>query len=143
MKFVDHHAVLGLEHGATLAEIKAAFRRLAMELHPDRNRGDHQAGARLQEVMLAHKTLVSRHSEPPSNLPSEPMEQPEATERGPQPLETVVINCIGGDCRQRLRVPASLSGTVTCPTCRHSWPWRLGVGNPQQQTRPPQQYFEV
>ena len=129
MRYVDHHAVLGVEHGATLAEIKAAFRRLVMQLHPDRNRGDHQAAARLQEVMLAHRTLVSRYSEPHADLPPEPVDQSEATEQEPEPLETVVTNCIGENCRQMLRVPASLSGTITCPSCRYSWPWRLGVGN--------------
>jgi DnaJ like chaperone protein len=31
-----HYAVLGLEHGAPLAEVKKAYRRLAAEYHPDK-----------------------------------------------------------------------------------------------------------
>lgn len=33
----DPHSVLGVPHGASLQEIKVAYRSLAMECHPDRN----------------------------------------------------------------------------------------------------------
>ena len=33
----DLYAVLGVERGATARQLKSAYRRLALELHPDRN----------------------------------------------------------------------------------------------------------
>jgi len=53
----DPYEVLGVGHGATPAEIKAAFRRLAAQHHPDRNPGDPEAQARFKEVNLAHQIL--------------------------------------------------------------------------------------
>ena len=37
---VDFYIILGLERGATLSEIKRAYRRLARRFHPDINPGD-------------------------------------------------------------------------------------------------------
>ena len=39
------------------AEIRSAFRYLAMKLHPDRNQGDVKAAARFREVFKAYETL--------------------------------------------------------------------------------------
>ena len=46
---IDYYAVLGVSPEATLAEIKAAFRRKAMEAHPDRG-GSHEEMTRLNEA---------------------------------------------------------------------------------------------
>ena len=37
MQFTDYYKVLGLEKGASEAEIKKAFRSLARQFHPDAN----------------------------------------------------------------------------------------------------------
>src|SRR5262245_31251577 len=53
----DLYEVLGVGTGAADEEIKAAFRRLAKQLHPDLHPGDARAGRQLQEVTLAYETL--------------------------------------------------------------------------------------
>jgi molecular chaperone DnaJ len=57
----DPYAVLGVHRGASEAEIKAAFRRLAAQHHPDRNPDDPEATARFKEANLAYQTLSDPH----------------------------------------------------------------------------------
>lgn len=53
----DHYATLGVSHDATPEEIKRAYRRLARELHPDRNPGDAEAAERFKEVTRSYEIL--------------------------------------------------------------------------------------
>ncbi len=53
----DYYDVLGVSRSASEAEIKKAYRRLAMRHHPDRNPGDDQAEGRLREVNSAYEVL--------------------------------------------------------------------------------------
>src|SRR4051812_9022953 len=53
----DYYGVLGLSRGATDAEIKKAYRRLARDLHPDVN-PEPGAKERFQEVSRAYQALT-------------------------------------------------------------------------------------
>jgi hypothetical protein len=55
---VEPFAVLGLDQDATLDDVRAARRRLAFELHPDRTAGDPVAARRMQEVNVAFDLAV-------------------------------------------------------------------------------------
>ncbi len=53
----DYYEVLGVDRGAEAATIKAAFRKLALQHHPDRNPGDTAAEERFKEVAEAYEVL--------------------------------------------------------------------------------------
>lgn len=53
----DYYEVLGLTRTASEAEIKKAYRRLAMKYHPDRNDGDTDAEERFKEAKEAFEIL--------------------------------------------------------------------------------------
>ena len=53
----DYYEALGLQRNATEAELKQAYRRLAMKFHPDRNPGDPEAEAAFKEVKEAWEVL--------------------------------------------------------------------------------------
>src|SRR6266700_5487995 len=53
----DYYEVLGVGRGASEAELKAAFRKLAMKYHPDRNPTDKQCEPRFKEINEAYDVL--------------------------------------------------------------------------------------
>ena len=53
----NHYATLGLDRRCTLAQIRAAYRALAKQLHPDVNPHSPAAVARTQELNAAYETL--------------------------------------------------------------------------------------
>jgi len=53
----DYYQVLGLTRTADEAEIKKAYRRLAMKHHPDRNPHDHESEGRFKEAKEAYEVL--------------------------------------------------------------------------------------
>ncbi len=53
----DYYEVLGVARGANEAELKSAFRKLAMQHHPDKNPGDKQAELTFKEINEAYQVL--------------------------------------------------------------------------------------
>jgi molecular chaperone DnaJ len=52
-----YYEVLGVTRGASEADMKAAFRKLAMQHHPDRNPGDKECESRFKEINEAYDVL--------------------------------------------------------------------------------------
>jgi molecular chaperone DnaJ len=55
---MDLYVVLGVKRGASDADIRRAYRRLARQFHPDINPGDREAAARYRDISRAYETLV-------------------------------------------------------------------------------------
>ena len=56
----DPYATLGVQRGADEKAIKSAYRKLAKELHPDRNTDNPKASARFSEVTRAYDLLSDK-----------------------------------------------------------------------------------
>ena len=57
MDYKDYYKTLGVSKSAKTDEIKKAYRKLAMEYHPDRNPGDTQAEETFKEINEAYQVL--------------------------------------------------------------------------------------
>lgn len=53
----DYYEVLGLTKGASDDEIKRAFRKLAVQYHPDKNKGNKEAEEKFKEINEAYQVL--------------------------------------------------------------------------------------
>ena len=53
----DYYKILGVEKNASADDIKKAFRKLAHEHHPDKNKGNADAEKKFKEASEAYSTL--------------------------------------------------------------------------------------
>jgi len=54
---MDYYKVLGVAKSASSAEIKKAYRKLALKYHPDKNNGDKASEAKFKEISEAYAVL--------------------------------------------------------------------------------------
>src|SRR5215216_8134969 len=57
MDYKDYYKILGVERNASEDDIRKAYRKLAMQYHPDRNPNDKQAEERFKEINEAYQVL--------------------------------------------------------------------------------------
>ncbi|KAK0763049.1 hypothetical protein N5P37_004032 [Trichoderma harzianum] len=53
----DYYKIMGIEKDADANEIKRAYRKMAVKLHPDKNPGDAEAEAKFKDMQEAYETL--------------------------------------------------------------------------------------
>lgn len=56
----NFYEVLGVSQSASEADIKAAYRKLAMQCHPDRNQGNPEAEEKFKEISHAYEVLSDK-----------------------------------------------------------------------------------
>ena len=54
----DYYEVLGVSRNASDAELKKAFKKLAMKYHPDRNPDDPSANEKFKEAAEAYEIIT-------------------------------------------------------------------------------------
>jgi len=69
----DYYRLLGISPAATTAELRSAYRKLALQHHPDRNPGDPGAEERFKQINAAYQVL------------SDPVERAAYDRRAPHP----------------------------------------------------------
>ena len=57
MDYKDYYQILGLNRKASAEEIRKAYRKLALQYHPDRNPGDKKSEERFKEINEAYQVL--------------------------------------------------------------------------------------
>ncbi|KOH45562.1 DnaJ C-terminal domain-containing protein [Sunxiuqinia dokdonensis] len=57
MEYKDYYKILGVDKNASQAEIKKAYRKLAVKYHPDKNPGNQETESRFKEINEAHEVL--------------------------------------------------------------------------------------
>jgi len=91
MNLADCYRVLGLRSGASFAEIKASYRRLARQYHPDVNAGDQRAKEKFIELTAAYQQLLDAVQ--PQNQGAETAERSPQAAQGAasRPVKTRVV----------------------------------------------------
>jgi hypothetical protein len=109
----DYYAILGLTSGATLADVKKAYRTLARQHHPDRNNADPGAADRFRRITEAYEYLSAHLKD---NDPRNGHGRP-----GPTAPPRADVGMPGGYSEAASRVLTILEETWQAIRARHPW----------------------
>ena len=74
----DYYEVLGVQRDVAAQELKSAYRKVALQYHPDRNPGNHEAEEKFKEASEAYEVLSrpgeAGHATTASATPGNPFE---------------------------------------------------------------------
>lgn len=91
MDIADYYRQLGLRSGASLSQVKAAYRQLARQYHPDVNPGNKEAKNKFIAITEAYKFLVNIAPSPSdvaeSKVPNSTQQQTVKVTRKPSPTQ--------------------------------------------------------
>jgi curved DNA-binding protein len=73
MQRKNYYGILGVARDADASEIKAAYRKLALQNHPDMNKDNPQAEDRFKEINEAYVVLSHRHKRNQYDLGRDPL----------------------------------------------------------------------
>lgn len=73
MQRKDYYVILGIARDADETEIKRAYRKLALQNHPDTNRDDPQAEDRFKEISEAYEVLIHKDKREIYDLGGDPV----------------------------------------------------------------------
>ena len=114
----DYYEVLGVERTVEVTELKKAYRRLAMEHHPDRNPGNAEAEAKFKEASEAYQVL----SDPQKRAHYDRFGHEAPTPEGnAQPIaqDKIVVPLIEADHASKVSPPDARSRPAGC-CCRQN-----------------------
>lgn len=112
----DPHSVLGVPRGATVDEVRRAYRRIALALHPDRNPGNPEAERLFKEASRAYEILAGAEG-----ISSEPVRK---GAKVPPVSEWTYVD-LGGAVEAALRRPRSKPPAFDAETPPDAKPFRL------------------
>lgn len=99
MKLAECYRLLGLQSGASFDDIKASYRRLARQYHPDVNPGDERARDKFMAVTEAYKLLLS------ASIRSEIKGKAESVTIARTPATSVTVKSGTSEPSNRVREP--------------------------------------
>ena len=85
MEYKDYYKILGVARNADEQEIKKAYRKLAQQYHPDKNKGDQGAEQKFKEINEAHTVLSDKEKRGKYDRFGSQWEQYERMQGGPPP----------------------------------------------------------
>lgn len=117
---MNSYAILGVSQNASLADIKRAYRRLAMRWHPDRNT-DPDATERFKQIRAAYDLLLTADLSDDADTPQDSDVAPEAEESVARAADirlnlTISLEEAAAGCRKTV----AYTRGKACPTCAGS-----------------------